>query len=208
MSKYQGYAIALVGTNGTGKSTYMKAVMDIYKRDVLLLMDDDSEEMFDYLTEVSLEQIKMFHGKAVHYVDSMTRQTRAESFNQIYEHFGRHGENQVGGLLCVDDAMAILDVRDPAMMKIFKKRRQRKLDIIMNCHGAEEYPVSLFRNTTHFVIFRTVGSIQNIEGRMNREAAEIFVQVVRHVNEIAKTNPHYFVEFDLRNPELSLQKII
>lgn len=209
MSKYQGFAIALIGTNGTGKSTWMKSVMDQYKRNVLLLMDDDSEEMFDYLTEVNKEQIGLFTGQAVHYVDSMTRSSRAESFNAIYESFGRVGDTQHGGLMCVDDAMAILDVRDPAMMKIFKKRRQRKMDIIMNCHGAEEYPVSLFRNTTHFVIFQTVGSIQNIinGGRMNSEAAKIFEQMVNHVNEVAKTNRHYFVEFELRDPEKSLQKL-
>lgn len=201
MSKYQGYCIALIGTNGTGKSYWMKKVMDAYSKDknILLLMDDDSEEMFDYLTEIQQDQITGYKGSAVCYVDD-TKKEKDYVFGQIYEGFGKFNGLFEGGLICVDDSMAILGVRDPAVMRLFKKRRQRKLDIIMNCHGASEYPVSLFKNTTHFVICATTDSTSNIEGRMNKETAKKFVKCVNLVNEKAESDPYFKIVFDLKNP--------
>jgi len=201
MSKFKGFCIALIGTNGTGKSTYMKKIMDGYpkNKNQLLLMDDDSEDMFDYLTEIKQDQIGKFKGSAVCYVDD-TKKEKDFVFGQIYEGFGRFNGEFEGGLLLIDDAMAILGVRDPSVMKLFKKRRQRKLDIILNCHGASEYPISLFKNTTHFVICATTDSTKSIESRMNTETAKIFVKCINHVNKMAEKNPYYKIVFDLKNP--------
>ena len=73
MSKYKGYCIAVIGTNGTGKSTWMKNIIDRYKRNVLILMDDDSEEMFDVYTVLEQQHIGKFKGKAVCYPPSQKK---------------------------------------------------------------------------------------------------------------------------------------
>ena len=201
MSKYTGYCIAMVGTNGTGKSTWMKEVMDRYpeQKDVLLLMDDDSEEMFDYLTEITPEQIPYFQGKALCFAGD-SKKERENTFTEIYQGFGKKGANFNGGLLAIDDAMTILSTRDEFVMRIFKKRRQRKLDIVLNCHGASEYPISLIRNTTHFVIFKTTDSYDQITKRMNKETGELFIKAINHVNKQAETNPYFNLIFDMKNP--------
>ena len=202
MSKYTGFCIAIIGTNGTGKSTFMKKIIDGYpqKKDVLLLMDDDSEVLFDYLTEIKPEQIPYFKGKAVCFSGD-TKKEKENTFDLIYKGFGRRGDNFNGGLLAIDDAMTILTTRDEFVMRIFKKRRQRKLDIILNCHGASEYPVSLFRNTTHFVICKTTDSYDQITKRMNKELSEKFIKAINYVNKKTEINPYFKLTFDLRNPD-------
>ena len=199
MSKYKGHCIAIIGTNGTGKSTFMKKIMDEHPKDVLLLMDDDSEDMFDYLSEIKPEQIPLFTGKAVCFAGD-TKKEKESTFDYIYKGFGKKGEEFKGGLLAIDDAMTILSTRDEFVMRIFKKRRQRKLDIIINCHGASEYPISLFRNTTHFVICKTTDSYDQITKRMNKELAESFIKAINYVNKKAETNPYFKFVFDLKNP--------
>ena len=134
MSKYKGYCIAVIGTNGTGKSTWMKNIIDRYKRNVLILMDDDSEEMFDVYTVLEQQHIGKFKGKAVCYPPSQ-KKLKIDFFKEIYNNFGFIKNQQMGGLLVFDDAMTMLSTRDEEVMQIFKKRRQRKLDIILNCHG-------------------------------------------------------------------------
>jgi ABC-type dipeptide/oligopeptide/nickel transport system ATPase component len=203
MSKYKGYCIAIVGTNGTGKSTFMKEIMDRYpsQKNVLLLMDDDSEEMFDYLTEITAEQIPYYRGQAVCFAGD-SKKEKEFTFTQIYQGLGKDRNGKFNGaLLCIDDAMSILTTRDDFVMRIFKKRRQRKMDIIINCHGASEYPISLFRNTTHFVVCKTTDSYDQITKRMNKELAEDFVKVVNYVNKRAEENPYFKMIFDLKNPK-------
>jgi len=201
MSKFQGFCIAEIGTNGTGKSTYMKKFIDRYPdhKDVLLTMDDDSETMWDYLTEITPEQIPYFEGKAKSFID-FSKKEKNFYLEQIYNGFGKRNGQYNGGLWCVDDAMTVFGTRDESVMRIFKKRRQRKLDIMINCHGASEYPVSLFKNTTHFVIFKTVDSYDLITKRMNKEVSEKFVRAINYVNERAESDPYFKLIFDLKNP--------
>lgn len=204
MSKYKGFCIAIIGTNGTGKSTFMKKIFDSYKRNVLLIMDDDSEEMFDYMTEIQISDIPYFKGVAVCYSPA-NKKEKDVMFDTVYNGFGRLSN---GGLMALDDAMTVLDTRNESVMQIFKKRRQRKMDIILNCHGASEYPVSLFKNTTHFVVCRTVDSYENITARMNKETAKTFIECINFVNKETEKNPYFKVVFPLNNPQRENWEII
>ncbi len=202
MSKYQGFCIAEFGTNGTGKSYWMNEIMTEYPedKDVLLIMDDDSEDMFDYLTQITPDEIPYFRGKAVVFIEDDPK-SKDIVFNHIYDSLGKRNGVFNGALICVDDAMTVLDarVRDSAK-KIFKKRRQRRFDIILNCHGASEYPLSLFKNTTDFLIYQTTDSYEAIASRMNRETAKVFVECINLVNEKAKTDPYFKIRFNLKDP--------
>ena len=198
MSKYKGYCIAVIGTNGTGKSTWMKNIIDKYKRNVLILMDDDSEEMFDVYTVLEQQHIGKFKGKAVCYPPSQ-KKLKIDFFKEIYNNFGFIKNQQMGGLLVFDDAMTMLSTRDEEVMQIFKKRRQRKLDIILNCHGFSEYPVSLVKNTTHVLIKKTLDSTKQFSQRLNTETANELIKAVNHVNKMAESNPFYEYVFDLKD---------
>lgn len=198
MSKYKGYCIAVIGTNGTGKSTWMKNIIDRYKRNVLILMDDDSEEMFDVYTVLEQQHIGKFKGKAVCYPPSQ-KKLKIDFFKEIYNNFGFIKNQQIGGLLVFDDAMTMLSTRDEEVMQIFKKRRQRKLDIILNCHGFSEYPVSLVKNTTHVLIKKTLDSTKQFSQRLNTETANELIKAVNHVNKMAESNPFYEYVFDLKD---------
>jgi len=202
MSDYSGFNIAMFGTNGTGKSTWMKNLLNKYpKRNCLVIMDDDSETMWDYLTEIQPEEIPYFKGKAVCFA-GVNKKEVASTFDTIYNGFGvnyKTGEHE-GGLLCFDDAMTVFSTRDEHAMPIFKKRRQRKLDIVLNCHGFSEFPISLIKNMTHFIICRTTDSYDNISKRLNKEMAEQLKKIIEHVNEKTKTDKYYHFVFDMREP--------
>lgn len=198
MSKYKGYCIAVIGTNGTGKSTWMKTIIDKYKRNVLILMDDDSEEMFDIYTVLEQHQIGKFKGKAVCYPPSQ-KKLKIDFFKEIYTNFGFIKGQQLGGLLVFDDAMTMLSTRDEEVMQIFKKRRQRKLDIILNCHGFSEYPISLVKNTTHVLIKKTLDSTKQFAQRLNSEVSDELIKAVNHVNKESENNPYYEYIFDLKD---------
>lgn len=197
MAGYKGFCIAIIGTNETGKTTFMMDIIKSYKRNVLVLMDDDSEDSFDNFSVIENKDIPFYRGKAVCLVD-YSKKAKKEVFKIIYDSFG---QNTSGGLLCFDDAMSFLSSRDEEVMRIFKKRRQRQMDIILNCHGASEYPVNLIRNTTHFVICPTTDSISEIKKRISPSIVDDFVRCVNHVNEIGRTNPYYKVSFNLKDPK-------
>lgn len=204
MSKYTGFCIGMFGTNGTGKSTWLKEVFDKYPktRNCLLMMDDDSEDMWDYISEIQPHQIGQYKGKAVCYAGD-TKKEKIQTFEEIYNNFGRnpHTGVQEGGLVCWDDAMTVFSTRDEKAMLIFKKRRQRKIDIILNCHGFSEFPISLVKNMTHFIICRTTDSYDNISKRLNKEMAEQLKMIIEHVNKKTEKSPYYHFVFDLREPK-------
>jgi hypothetical protein len=204
MSKYNGHAVAMFGTNGTGKSTWMKQVFNRYPagRNCLMIMDDDSEDMWDYLTEITPDQIPLFKGKAVCYVGDTSKEN-VRTHDIIYNQFGVNPETgeKEGGLVCWDDAMTVFTMRDEHVKRLFKKRRQRKFDYILNCHGFSEFPISLVKNMTHFIICRSLDSYAHIKSRLNGELAEQLVKIINHVNKESESNPFYHFVFDVREPK-------
>ena len=193
----------MFGTNGTGKSTWMKEVLLKYPkaRNCLMMMDDDSEDMWDFLTEVTPDQIPLFRGKAVCYVGD-TKKENIRTHDIIYNQFGLNPETgeREGGLVCWDDAMTVFGTRDESVMRLFKKRRQRKFDYIVNCHGFSEFPISLVKNMTHFVICRSLDSYAHIKTRLNGELADQLVKIINYVNKRTETDPFFHVVFDVRDP--------
>lgn len=199
-SKYLGFCIAWLGTNGTGKTHDMMKIIREYPKNVLVLMDDDSEDGFDWLDEIPPDKVGKFRGKGVCMVEDSIKE-KDQLFTDIYNDFGRVNNEFKGGLLCFDDAMTILEARPrEKAKKLFKKRRQRRLDILLNCHGASEFPISLFKNMTHFVICQTFDSHQAIAARMNGDLSRKFVKCIDYVNERAKDDPYFKITFDMKNP--------
>jgi len=185
---YQGRCIAEIGTNGTGKT---HTAIEILKRGnvevqkhfdvVLILVSDDSETILKPYKEIKLTEVgKLSKGWVKLNVDDVD-----EVFKVLFDVWENNQKINKNVALLVDDAMAILDTRNKWVMKFFKKRRQRNCDIIMNCHGASEYPRSLFKNTTDFLIFQTTDSLQEIEARMSRDLTNRLRLAVEYVNMVA-----------------------
>ena len=215
-SKYMGFSVAYFGINGTGKTHDMLQILKSYKRNVLIVLFDDSEEAWDNYTVVTIDQVGKFKGQAVIYLPEEPKEQK-EFWKEILEYYGRkldsNGEYVYkangqpiyeGGILLIDDAGAVLSTRDVPVMKIYKLRRQRKLDILSNFHGVSEYPVSLVRNTTHFVIKKTTDSTDHLTARGNKVLMKMVVDAINYVNEKHSVANKYFTyEFNLLYPELN-----
>lgn len=202
--EYLGFCAAKLGTNGTGKTTFG---IDLLQNDgnllrdefevkqmggyyaVLCLVSDQSEESLKDIENISLSNIGNFTGWAKLEVDDYGQNTIENVFNEISRSFYGFRDPNTGlyhpVALFVDDAMAILDTRNEPVMRFFKKRRQHICDIIMNCHGASEYPLSLFKNTTDFILFQTTDSLKSIANRMGGDLVASFQAFAVYVNKVA-----------------------
>lgn len=192
--EYQGFCTAEIGTNGTGKT--FKAIQciqnntfriatekDLKYYSILVLVSDDQEEQLKKISTLSLNETKNFTGWGKLVVDDNID----EVFSYLNKNFSgiNHNGKIYPSCIFVDDAGAIFDTRNLEVMKFFKKRRQNQCDIILNFHGASEYPRSLFKNTTDFLIFQTTDSLKEIEARMSSDLVERFRLCCQYVNLIA-----------------------
>lgn len=199
---YQGFCTALIGTNGTSKTHTSLKILGNYlnmpKGEVikgyystLVLVSDDSEDFLKSIDEIRYpeqkEVLKDFNGIAKLEVDDGKID---EIFKELFYNF--HGySNDYPNAIFIDDAMAILGTRNEWVMNFFKKRRQHRCNIILNCHGASEFPRSLFKNVTDFYIFQTLDSLNEIEARMSGDLVKVFREAVYYVNEVASVGRKY-----------------
>ena len=194
MSDFQGFCIAAFGTNGTGKTTRCFEFAKALKKKsivstILVLVPDDDEEMFEDTREIAEHQVPGLRSG----IFKMIVEDPDACFERLYHDLPPYV------CLLVDDAAAILDTRNPFVMKFMKRRRQKRCHVIMNCHGASDYPRSLFKNTKEFWIFQTTDSYKNIADRVQDK--NHFGKAVEYVNYLARTqDPHAFLRYELKAP--------
>lgn len=195
---YTGFAVAVVGTNGTGKTFYMDKMIQGYERPVLALIDDDGERYFHNWQEIQKEDIKkVWKGRFKIYVNG-SKKEKDEIFKEINENFAQNPKT--GGCIFIDDAMTILDKRPEAAAQIFKRRRNKRNDIILNVHGFSEFPVMLVKNLTNIIVCRSMDSTKALEARINAEQARQLKACISIVNRACKRNPYFKLDFNVLEP--------
>ena len=197
-TEYQGFAVGIVGTNGIGKTYFCDKIIKSYKRPILALLDDDSEMYFNDFYDLKLEQVKQINKGKFKLQTGFNKKGKEKAINEVYENFNQNPKK--GGLIFIDDAMTLFDARPQFAFPIFKKRRQKHFDILLNCHGFSEFPISLIKNMTSFVFGQTLDSISGNSNRINKQLAENINSCIKIVNEGAKHHSIFKLEFDVKNP--------
>lgn len=204
---YIGHCTAMFGTNGTGKTRAgIKLIKSKQYKAVLFIVSDDDEPLLRDVPKITLDQLKigLKTGVAKHICDDVN-----ELFPILFDKFKgvKSGDKYFPVCLFVDDAMSILTARNPLVMDYFKKRRQKIADIIINAHGASEFPISLYFNLTNIYIFQTLDSWKKLTNRMNEQLTAVFVSVANYVFTVAehgiKNNnelKYFYYNFKMKQP--------
>ena len=173
------FQIIVVGTNGTGKSTFAKKLIDtkINSGGRALIITNHLNEWTD------VEEINITKTKEIHSFTGIRRTIiRPEQFPLLM--------NFHSGLLLLDDSRRFLTANIGASIDELQiSRRQKMLDIVVVAHSFNKIPPGFFAYATHYVIFKT------IETAKKRSAYLFDIDTVleheSRVNKKAQTNPHY-----------------
>ncbi len=172
--------IVIIGTNGTGKTTYLKKLATAAQKrgERVLVITTHMEEWTEYpdLPHTAAAVQSFTGGARLLYRDKATLDLAAE-FR--------------GGLLIFDDCRTYLNATtDPTLYKIMISRRQQMVDVFAVGHGFTNIPPAFFTYTTDIVLFRTT---DNISTRKNvlRDFDKMRDAQAR-VNAKAAKHPHHY----------------
>lgn len=197
---------AFVGSNGTGKSTTMKRMLELNRRNLIVpsnRLDSAWNQYPELVPEVFLEDdpwnpgkkrrafrvpdMATFTGTRVLHIDDPAQ------LNAITDE--RHGFKN-GGLF-LDDFRNYIPSKGnlpPHVAKIFTGRRHRMLDIFMACHAFQDLNMQLMQFEPELYVFRTtLPPNEAVEGKVAKW--EALLATVERVNRKAASSPYYFERF-------------
>ncbi|KAB2814569.1 hypothetical protein [Phaeocystidibacter luteus] len=169
----------LLGTNGTGKSTVLRKILDAHQGRALVIPANQHEKTFSDLPLITLDQVATFEGKAKYMC------YKREDFDELVPHLSNM-------LLISDDFRNWLSGYSPTdrVRKFFIDRRHINVDIYFAAHGFSQVPVEIFTWIDVFFLFRTRDSIKRGKDRlMNPEA---LIKIQEEVNREARNNPFHY----------------
>lgn len=168
--------VCLLGTNGTGKTSFLRALVEKLETRVLVITPDDIEWSDCPLNELERASNFRFDGIQRHIFDPKTTLGKIEHFQK--------------GVIIFDDCRAYLTANtDQAIRQLIIRRRQREVDVFAVAHGFTEMPPVFFTFASEIVLFETK---DNIVRRKNcLKDYERVLEVQQQVNAKAKKNPHY-----------------
>lgn len=172
----------VLGTNGTGKTTLVKKLVanELKKEDsqVLVTVPDDMEwNSLPWVNPRFPNRIETYvKARKIVYYPGLIDVIRAKFRN---------------GLIVFDDCRSYFDASlETDLHSLLIRRRQQMCDIIAVGHGFTEVPPKFFTFATHYILFKTIDSIdrrKNVIGNFDE-----MKEAQRRVNEKAKTDPHYY----------------
>lgn len=138
----QGVFIIIVGTNGTGKTTLIRKLINANGKRVLVV-DPDGIEWHDLPTIESEDITRLKQGKRARIVAPNPEDLAAlTAFSE--------------GSLVLDDCRYYVKARiEESIRKVFVRRRQRGIDIYAVAHSLNEVPPTFWTFATHLLLFKT-----------------------------------------------------
>ncbi len=197
-----------IGTNGTGKTTLMKLLLDANERNLIIpsgrddiawrgipeltyqgALVDDTMRPGKKMHTVLVPEIEEFTGNRLLHVDGDPR-----IFNAVSD---RRTGFRNGGLF-MDDFRNYVFTKGTLRQEVdglFINRRHRMLDICMACHGFEDVSRDLLRFEPILFIFRT--TLPPTDASVEKMAnADQFLATIDEVNyRAANGEPYYFEPF-------------
>lgn len=173
MTEAQPKLYTIIGTNGTGKSTFCKRMIQrtLDNGGRALVITPHDMEWLD------VEWIELSDRKAVHQFTGIRK--------VIYEKDTLQNilSSYKNGLIVFDDCGVYFNAKIPDLLRVlFISRRQKNLNQIVVGHGFTQIPPIFFTFTSHFVLFRTT---DKVDGR--KKVLQNFELIKEHQNQVNKT---------------------
>lgn len=166
------FQIVVMGTNGTGKTTLVKQLVDAEREKpdshVLIVVPDTYEwPAADWVHPKFPHRIKNYVGvRKIVYFDGLLDIIR---------------DNFSNGLLVFDDCRSYITAQvDTELHSLLIRRRQQAIDIVAVGHGFTEIPPKFFTFATHYALFRTRDNIKRRKNVIND--FEVMAEAQQRIN--------------------------
>ena len=169
--------IALIGTKGTGKSTFLLELLKASDKKKAIIFDMDDNEVFHQYESVAANLIpRVKDGNIFRVIDI--------DFEKVLDEMA----NFWNGLLVFDDATKYLSGIFPKKMRnLILASKQRNVDIVLTFHTFRCIHPDLFSLTNFLELFKTgerIMDIPSVKGKLPKleEVAKLKDSVEKHPN--------------------------
>lgn len=214
MSRQAAFYI-LVGTNGTGKSTFLKKLLKINDHNLILpagpfdpawdgfeqiapestfITDPRDFKQQRKIVDWSVPKINAFKGDRV--LKTIDIATDADQVI-IWKKIASQKTGFVSGGLFVDDFKEWIPAQgniDKTSRSLFVSRRHRGIDLFFACHSFQDVNGDLIKFNPIFIVFETSLPANDSVKAKTGNYSELEA-CMKRVNERAKINPHYCEQF-------------
>ena len=172
----------IIGTNGTGKTTLLKRLIDESNKKTFIIEPDGME--WEEVPEITIENFDKFL--------DIDRSVKGRIIAPEPDDLETFIEFQNGNLV-LDDCRYYLKSRmEEQIRKVLIRRRQNNVDIYAVAHSLMDIPAQFWVFSTHLILFKTTHS------RVSQ--AREFKHIQEHIKEVnSHPNPYHFKIIPLRN---------
>jgi len=177
MIQRQGVFIIVVGTNGTGKTTFVTKLIDDIGRRVLIV-DPDGLEWQTVASITSDKVSKIKKGKRARIIAPTP-----EDLVQLI--------NFSDGSLVLDDCRYYIRSRiaEP-IRQVLVRRRQRAIDVFAVAHSLNEVPPVFWTFATHLILFKTTDNPE----RLKHNLPHFEDKIKTHLSRVNENKDHHYFE--------------
>lgn len=141
-----GKTVVIVGTNGTGKTTLLRQILENSGQRALVITPDDVEWTDCPENELRCKSDYVFTGIQRHIFEPKHTLNAITYFRK--------------GIIVFDDCRSYLsDKTDDSFRSMFIRKRQRELDIFAVAHGFNQIPPVFFTFANEYFVFHSTDNI-------------------------------------------------
>jgi hypothetical protein len=215
MNNRQAQLFIFIGTNGTGKSTAMKAFLAANKRNLIMpanaldpawasfpkieptstfVLDPDDYRQKRKRREWKLSKMNTFSGTKVLNVNSLKKDA---DFKSLFSYITDTNKPYVNGGIFIDDFKNWIYTKGSLpihVRRLFNDRRHRMIDIFMASHSFQDVNGDLIQFNPRLIVFKTtLPPNETVEKKITNYPQ--LLELIARVNQRAIKNPHYCEEF-------------
>lgn len=174
VTKRQSVFFILCGTNGTGKTTLLRQLVDTNKK--LLVIDPDGMEWND-LVEIDVARVgEVQDGKKARVIAPS-----AEELDYL--------KDFQDGNLVLDDCRYYVKSRiEESIRQTLVRRRQKGIDVYAVGHSLTEIPPTFWVFATHIILFKTKDNVS----RLRQNIPNYKEMTEKHIPEINSHPSHHY----------------